>query len=119
MSTPEEAAPEQAAAEQSAPPAEESAPAQSSAPPPPAKEEKPGPKRTPSEEIDTEVGKPFDQKIKDFFSKLYNDKFCREVVKSVIIFCLAIKAANECRKISIPLKDYEPFKRICTYTCKY
>lgn len=108
MATPEAAGP-------SAPPAEEpeAAPAPASAPP----EEKSEPKRTPSEEIDREAGKPFDQKIKDFFSKLFKDQFCRDVLKSVLIFFLAVKAANECRKITIPLKDYQPFRRICTYRC--
>jgi hypothetical protein len=43
----------------------------------------------------------------------YNRKYYWETVKSVILFLLGLKIAQECYHIVIPIKDYEPFNGIC------
>lgn len=49
---------------------------------------------------------------------VYNNKYYWDIVKSVVIFAVALKVAHECKHIAIPMKDYEPFDYINVCTCR-
>lgn len=56
--------------------------------------------------------------LTNLWRTVYNNRYYWEIAKSVIIFALALKLANECRHIAIPMKDYEPFSYISVCTCR-
>ncbi|KAF7267620.1 hypothetical protein GWI33_019112 [Rhynchophorus ferrugineus] len=42
---------------------------------------------------------------------IYNSKYYMQIVKSVIVFAVALKMAQESKMLAIPMKEYEPFKK--------
>lgn len=71
---------------------------------------------TPSEQEDQDAEKPLEEKLADMFWGVYNNKYYMDVLKATAIFLVALKIASELKKISIPLKDYQPFQfqRVCS-----
>lgn len=57
------------------------------------------------------------RKLVELFNKIYENKYYWDIAKSVIIFLTAIKVAHECKKIAIPLKEYQPFSNINLSVC--
>lgn len=93
-------------------PPEDEKPAEGEKPPEEAEEKE----LTPSEQEDKDAEKPFEEKLADLFRRVYNNKYYMDVIKATAIFLLALKIANELKKISIPLRDYQPFQfnKVCT-----
>lgn len=103
-------------------PAEEEKPPEGEKPPEstkPAEEPPEGAEErelTPSEQGDKDAEKSLDERVADMFWGVYNNKYYMDVLKATAIFIFALKIANELKKISIPLRDYQPFQfhRVCT-----
>lgn len=47
----------------------------------------------------------------DFVVSIFKSVYYRKIAKSVVVFLLALKMAQESKMMIIPLKEYEPFSR--------
>lgn len=56
--------------------------------------------------------------LNNLLQTIYNNKFYWQIAKSVVIFAVALKVANDCKHIAIPMKDYEPFNYVSVCTCR-
>lgn len=48
--------------------------------------------------------------IADFYNKITSNPYRLEVVKSIVVFVIAIKLARECKNMLIPMRYYTPFR---------
>lgn len=47
----------------------------------------------------------------EFISTIYSNSYYWAIVKSTLLFILALKMARESKMLRIPMKDYKPFNR--------
>ncbi|CAH1983373.1 unnamed protein product [Acanthoscelides obtectus] len=50
--------------------------------------------------------------IGNTLSDIFYHRYFRDIVKSTIVFVIALKMAQECKHMRIPIKEYQPFHRL-------